>query len=348
LGLTHYRVAVFYLIGALLAGAAATVQRRRAGRPWSRVGLHALLLAALALVLVSPWLGDVAQKTLATARQVRASSDGSQYDYITLDFVLGYGLRKGVLIAGALAALWSLARARSRPLGALTVLWLAAMLVIANPSLSGVPSGFLTNGTVILALYLPASILIGLAVGDLFALTLRRVPSAGPKRRAVSALFGLLLIVASGAGAYQILETGRDDWYALVLEGDTAAMAWIEEHTPTDATFAVGSTFWLEGGATCQDGGLWLPYIARRATLMPPMIYISEGEPAYIEATNERLRALAEADSPEDLAQAMEAAGARYAYVGQRGSQPWQAHLEDARVFEAIYRGNGVRVYRVR
>jgi hypothetical protein len=157
----------------------------------------------------------------------------------------------------------------------------------------------------------------------------------------------LLLVALAGWGAYWLGRTGIDPWRYLVTPADVQAMAWVEANTPVDASFAVAGDMWLEAGVTGHDAGLWLPYVARRRTLVPPVIYISEGDPGYVAQTASGLAQVYEAASPEALADALHSLGADYVYRSVRTPQPWQAHLEDEAFFQRIYSAGGVRVYRV-
>ncbi|NLG28413.1 MAG: hypothetical protein GX557_10910, partial [Chloroflexi bacterium] len=218
--LTHYRIAIFYLAAALVALGAAWLRaaQRPAGRArplsWWQVLGRLAIIGALALLLALPWLPDLVAKTLDTAQQVLAASDGAQYDYITLALVLDYGLRPVLLIALGASVLWALLRARRRPLGLAIVVWLALIVFLANPRVSGLPSGFLTNGAVIMALYLPAALLIGQATSDLYGLLQGKL--RGRWRVALSAALVIALLALGGWGGYWLARTGIEPWYQLV------------------------------------------------------------------------------------------------------------------------------------
>ena len=136
-------------------------------------------------------------------------------------------------------------------------------------------------------------------------------------------------------------------WYALISPPDLEAMHWVQANTPADATFAVGGEFWLADSVSGYDAGLWLPYAAHRHTLLPPVIYISEGDPGYVMQTAAALAPIYEADGPSALQQALRDAGAGYVYQSNRSPQTWYQHLTDDALFERLYDQGGVRVYRV-
>ncbi|MCD6518446.1 MAG: hypothetical protein J7M05_00780 [Anaerolineae bacterium] len=345
--LTHYRVAIFYIVGVGIFGLSKVLRGRRTGQVLLCLGAIGLLV----LFWIGPWLFSLLRKTISVAQQVRRTvPKGQQYDYLTLEFVLGYGLRLPVLLLSGLAAIWLLARVTVRPLGGLILLWLAAMFFLANPVLSGIPSGFLPNGTVIVALYLPASLLVGLAVGDAWSLLDGKCRKNWPRWGAKLSLagFGLLVLVASILGTRGILAHGLEPWRYLVSSADLQAMRWIEKNVPQDALFAVTGEFWLPTAVAGADAGLWLPYIAHRQTLIPPMIYISEADEHFIEQVNRTVRGLLQADSAQALARALWQVGAGYIYLGRRSPENWHALLEDSRYFQCLYAIDDVRVYQLK
>jgi len=306
------------------------------------------------MVVVLPWLVPFLAKAIDLTRQFVASGGGTQYDYITLDLVLWAGLRRGMLAISGVAVAWALFRARRRPLGVLVLLWLGVTTFLANSSVSGLPHGFFTNGTVILALYLPASVLIGLAASDglaqLEALAARRGRAAATlgRGKVIGLAFGAVLLVLSVWGVGDKISSGIEPWRYLVSNDDLAAMKWIVENTPPDAVFGVGGEFWRPRSVTGNDAGYWLPYIARRRTILPPMVYPGEAEPGYVARVASVYEGLNDAESSEDLSAALAWAGAEYVYVGNRVKQPWEGLLADDGRFQEVYARDGVRVYRRR
>ena len=125
-------------------------------------------------------------------------------------------------------------------------------------------------------------------------------------------------------------------------------MRWIEKNVPQDALFAVTGEFWLPTAVAGADAGLWLPYIAHRQTLIPPMIYISEADEHFIEQVNRTVRGLLQADSAQALARALWQVGAGYIYLGRRSPENWHALLEDSRYFQCLYAIDDVRVYQLK
>jgi len=366
IGLTHYRVAVFYIAAAAIVVIAATVSRHHAAQEeatssactncdrepladsrWPAAPGHTLsrllLLGVIALVLVAPWLPSVLAKSAESA-QVVSARGGGQTDYFTLDFVLIMGLPRFFLGVSIAAGMWMLARARQCPLGALILAWLGLVVALANPEVSGIPAGFLENGSVIVALYLPACLLLGLAISDAAGLLKRRVRIP----RLADGVVALGLIAAAVSGMGDMLAWGFEPGRVFVTNSDLAALNWIRDHTPAEARFAVASNFWLPEGLEGVDAGLWIPYATGRQTTVPPMIYINEAPQDQIAAINALAQRMNDAASPGELASLLRANGVEYVYRGLREPPPWYVHLDAPQVFERIYDAEGVAIYRLR
>lgn len=132
----------------------------------------------------------------------------------------------------------------------------------------------LQNFAVVIAMYIPFSILCGWSAGWLLAWTARRY--ADPWARRIPKLAGalcLLAVLASLPRTRDIL----DEQYNMVTRPDRLAMDWIRENTPADARFFV-SGYRVYGGRTVvgADAGWWIPLLAHRANSMPPQYALLE------------------------------------------------------------------------
>jgi hypothetical protein len=155
----------------------------------------------------------------------------------------------------------------------------------------------------------------------------------------------LLLFLVSGLwGARARLRDVAIAQHALVTRPDLRAAAWILANTPQTARFLVNS--FLAYGDTLvagSDAGWWLPLIARRATILPPINYSSEQGPRadYLDWTNAVTIALQERglDDPQML-EMLKERGVTHVYVGQRQGQvgnPAPALLQPGPLSESPY-----------
>jgi hypothetical protein len=208
---------------------------------------------------------------------------------------------------------------------ALMGLWWFLNLLVTNPQWLRLPGeGVITNFTLFIASYIPASVFIGAGFGWLQLSTHKFLKSEKPPtRKLVYSLLLFLLIIGVGIwNARQRLGDIQVMSSALVTRPDIQAVKWIQKNTPQDARFLVNS-FFAYGGTLIagSDGGWWLPLLANRQTTLPPLTYGSEQGPRknYILWVNNLTSEIQNkgVTNPEVLALLRER-GVKYVYVGQR------------------------------
>jgi hypothetical protein len=190
--------------------------------------------------------------------------------------------------------------------------WWALVLLAANPKWVGLPGdGVLTDFTVLIAMYIPAALLIGSAVAG----WLREAPRWGALACAVIIALGLW-------GARNRLPEIRPDRYGLATWADIRAAAWITMHTPQEARFLVSSLFaYSDRLVAGSDGGWWLPLLARRAINLPPLNYALErgDQPDYRVWVNTLPSAIREKGVTDAVVlQLLAERQITYVYIGQK------------------------------
>ncbi|KAB8142113.1 hypothetical protein F8S13_16365 [Chloroflexia bacterium SDU3-3] len=323
LNLVHFRILVFAL--PLLAIIAAI---ELAGMPLApRAALAALVRAAgvalAALVLTAPWLWLLARRQLSTViAQPEAffSADASG----GINAGLMWAGQNRLLVALALlGALWGIATRRQAALA--VVLWVAALVLMANPQLlvsilpvAGIPllllgiqqrraalalaggalllcnpwllrlpsSWLITNDVVVISLFLPIGLCVGLLCDGLPA-ALARLPRARYAPQAA----GLALLALAIWGAW-----GQRDIInpttVLATQEDVDAIAWVGQHTPPDARFLIDAVPWLGIAQRGVDGGWWLLPLAGRWVSTPPVLF-TYGPQSEVDRAITHSRALA-------------------------------------------------------
>jgi hypothetical protein len=163
-------------------------------------------------------------------------------------------------------------------------IWCVLAFFSANPSLLHLPGeGAINNFAVFIAAYIPVSILVGGALGWLI--------DTKPLLQRNLALAGLTIAMAGLAmwGASQRLGEVHTAQGELATRSDLRAIDWIRQNTRADARFLVNS-FFAYGNTVIvgSDGGWWLPLLAQRQTMLPPLTYASEqgSRPDYREWVN--------------------------------------------------------------
>jgi len=342
LALTHYRVLAFYL-----AFGAAWLMVRLWTLPPSMRGFALARGAAaggMALLLLAPWLFRIGQgglpAFLAQALQGGGSPPLPGREAWTFYLpVWGWVLAVGALIGGAI---------RRPCLWALLLAWWGIAFLGSCPQLLGLPGGWVISAFAFgISLYLPAALLIGSALG-------MWMEGRWQGRRGWILVGGIMALGLGGAWAR--LREVQPQTYALLTRSDREAMEWIQAYLPEGTRFLINGFLAYEGqDAVGSDGGWWLPLLARRAALIPPLPYA-------IERTEDptlpvRLRAWIGALAARDLQVVRELIqhGWCYVYLGQRrgrvnapGPELWDPEFWEAKgVLREIYRHDRVRIFRL-
>ncbi|MEO8082268.1 MAG: DUF6541 family protein [Ardenticatenales bacterium] len=320
--LVHYRVMVFYAIGALvlcgwLAGAAWNPDNRMAVRAaFARLAATAVL----AVALVSPWLFF---HLLPGIRHLRAAAEGWYLGPSGIETVEAWQLTIDQnafwLGLAAVGVVWAMAlrRPAALALGA----WLALAVLAVSPPLVGLPrTWMLPPSALLISLFIPVAIGVALfvercaALGERYARGRGRVPWV--VALGAVAVLGVGVAFGDRPGVAARSAVVNPDT-VLLAPADIEAMAWVRVNTPGDARFLVGTQHWQFGTYRGIDGGYWLPLLAERQTNVPAALY-TYGDPAdvrTITALCERV-ALGDALSAGELTATMADAGADYVYIG--------------------------------
>jgi hypothetical protein len=105
----------------------------------------------------------------------------------------------------------------------------------------------------------------------------------------------------------------------LVAPADLEALGWVESNTSTEAVFAVNGWKWLGNAWAGSDGGAWLWLLAGRRSTLPPVDYLYQPDWARtINAFNEKLVTITDANAPETLALLREM-NVTHIFIGAKG-----------------------------
>lgn len=342
--LYHFRVAAFYLpvVALILVGVLWGAFRQGWGM-WALGGVA--LIAALGLLFVSPALWEalrvyVARSTAPIEPQYTADMD--TYFAFPLKAIPVLGPHPPLLWAAAVGSVPGLVRRKSMALLALG--WTALLMGLGYAYLFPWRVLHVTNlGAIVIMLYLPVAMLIGTGAQALADWLDARRPRWGTALALGLTLAGIFWLAGP---RLREIEVNRH----FVTPADEAAMAWIRDHTPPDALFAVNTYAWMRSVSHGIDGGYWIPYFTGRATTAGTML--SSLGPREHALRIVELSALAvQLDARPETAQALRDAGVSYVYLGARAfkaATAWDAAaLASNPALELVYNLNGVRIYRL-
>jgi hypothetical protein len=363
LSLIHFRILVFALAFMAVSGAIWAFQAgwmRLRSRFWYVTGA-----AALALALAAPWLWVIAVRTLlpAVARPQNLVAEAG-YNGLTAG-LLWAGHNRWLIALALAAALWGVLR-RSR-VAAEQVGWVAALALLANPALVGLPYTWLiTNDVVVISLFIPVGVLLGGGACVLMTWLESRLGTAGgttDKQTSTQADLarptspitlsrGLLVaqVMVIGAlalwGAWDMRSVINPDT-VLATQADVAAIAWADANTPADARFLVNAAPWLniQRGA---DGGWWLLPLAGRWVSVPPILYIY-GPPDYAREIGELNKSIVSfrQGQEQQIYDLIDRERISYIYLGARPGPLSAAVFANNGAYEKVYQRDGVTILAV-
>ena len=132
----------------------------------------------------------------------------------------------------------------------------------------------------------------------------------------------------------------------LATRDDMAAMEWIRDHIPSEATFLINVRHWQGSTYVGTDGGYWISLLTGRDTVLPPTIYIY-GSAEYVKGINDLAAAISAAESldAENIRQLLRDNGVTHVYVGARGGRITPQMLIDSVHYCAVYSNGAVWIF---
>ena len=315
--LIHFRVAVYVVPLLLIVIARAGWTAWRA-RDLSGLGRGVAVVVAVALLLILPALwptlkayADYVVGLQTPERRQAAEMMQSTYYPYTLEWINEAGLRYWLIALAAACTLIGLWRRNITTID--TTLWVAVLWAMGSAYLLGITWLQFTNMTAILiALYLPVGVLVGVAAQELVGL----VPEP---RRGLAQSVGLAALLLVGANSARARATEVLGRFQFVRAEDIPAMNWIVANTPADAAFAVNSLYFHPESLYGTDAGYWIPYFTGRRTTAGTMLF-SLGDAAFRESVAEDTRTVKSVERQEAGLDALRARGFSYIYVGKAGN----------------------------
>jgi hypothetical protein len=335
LALTHYRILIFAILLfpiLIVVG----MKRTRFRDPIIRTFLIGLVSAGLFL----PWFIRIFEGRILDNFVYQISTPASS----TPSFLSAYNsigdltqfLPIAVWLLMVLSILWAAWKKNTNSL--VIIVWWALIFLSANPQILGLPGvGAISIFAVVIAMYIPASLLIG-GLASTF-LTKKLI-----KRTSVMLVLGLIIL--SVWGGVQQIDRIDPIAHSLATRPDLNAAKWLEQNLPTSSRLLVNS-FFAYGGTVIvgSDGGWWLPLLADLNTTLPPLSYGVEGgiQPDYLSQVNLLASKIAaKGISNPEILEDLKNWGVTHIFVGQL-----QGRVKSSDQFRVIYNIDRVWVFEV-
>jgi hypothetical protein len=267
MSLGYYRMPYYYGVFVLIWLAGYVFRFRWDGKKWLVVMARLALVGGTAAALLWPWVSHVSGGKLARAVVHGTPTNQAPLRWVLAEYsgwlqLIGY-LPPWLLIVPVIVVIWSIVR-RQWPVTAVG-LWIVGLALLPAGRLIHLPGATNMNAfAILIALYIPAGVLIGWLFGEAISWLLGRHRTLG----FVGAL--LILVLALGLGINQQINI-VDSNYVMVTESDLTAMDWIRANVSEDARFLVSGFLIYNGRSVVgADAGWWIPLLTDRENTIPP------------------------------------------------------------------------------
>jgi hypothetical protein len=323
LGLTHYRVVVF-IFAFLLTYFILNLKSRSFPVLLKKI----VILSLGTFLLFLPWLINILSGELPQFLSSLISNSMKTPFRVNPAINLFMMLPPYIWITMFILVGWGLWR-RNKSLATVSIWWLTIFLM-ANPGIFGLPSFGLDDFTVLISFFIPASLIIGESCSILTSWLETKYIYwiRNPRFSKLSIEYSLSIILTISIIGVSLWEARQrlldiqPPLYALVTRPDLQAFQWIEANTDPNARFLVNSFLAYNNLAIVgSDGGWWLPLLAHRKTMLPPLNYGHEQGPTpdYQKWINSLVEAInLKGIGHPDVSQLLKERGIDYVYIGQR------------------------------
>jgi hypothetical protein len=345
--LVHFRVAIFYLPLILGVVFLTMWKTRLQWQVFVSTTARIVLMGFFSLLFIASPLLDlifsllVKQSEQATS-QMRGGDIATYYQF-SLDSLPLLVASPWLMMAALISLLIGLLMRNKIAL--VSLLWIVSLLLIGHVYLLPYPVLHLTNlGAVLIMLYIPMSLAIGAAAGEILYL----VKIEQQRRRVMWGVIGIVCLLGIWGGYQRVhaLETYR----YFVTPADVVAMDWIVENTPVDARFAINTHFWMSTAPHGTDGGYWIPYFTGRSTTAG-MMNSSSGPPEHWKSILAMSQAVSKLLADPTAVADLRSLDIGYIYIGTRGDFASAGlnveHLRQMEGLEQVYERDGVAIFKV-
>jgi len=267
--LLHFRVAMFMLPLTLTICIFELFITRRIKKTTTHKLVNIVIIGGLTLLIILPTLipglnAYIDKRAISPAEQeenIREPLEASSYYSIgEPDTIRISNNFSPVYYVGIVGLLLGMLRKDTRAVSLITAIWVIVLLLEAYAYKLDIPVLAFTNITaVLLALYLPLSIALGIFVDsidkDFITYSNKTIDN-----------YLLFLIVLLGFAASFSRVNQFERWRAFMTDEDVKAMEWVKNNTPKDALFAVNTAFLNPWAPYGTDAGYWLPFYGQRPT----------------------------------------------------------------------------------
>lgn len=336
IGLSHYRVVTMAIIGAITIFCIDGLRNSKR-ISWNKVLVRGGILIGTTLLFVAPWLLHIWLSDQTGYEIITNPMDPKYYTWKRLgEIVLNYPTNIPLLSLLAICMIIGWIK-KSKVVITFTI-WFILLLLPSRYA-------FIIDATSVrISLFIPLAVIIGTISPSIPALFIR---SCNDVHRVYKTIMPIFLAVLYIGGAITAIFTPLiHDGY--LRKNDLKAMEFIKEYIPTDAYFMVNlyrfpfSDILMVG----SDAGYWIPLLANRKAVAPPMIFTFErvSDPGYADNLRQLEGLNGDLVSDESL-NILRKEGITHIYTGVRGGPINPEKLLLSSDYRLIYQDDGVFIF---
>lgn len=261
--LLHFRVAVFYFLFLAIIVVVEFIRSYKAKKIFSYL-INLAKITSFSIIFISPSIFQAFVKYLEIKMvdvNQSISADATYYHF-PLSSYFSLGLPVWLFIITIIMLVLGLIR--KNELITKIFFWVICLFGLGYLYLLNIPFLMVTNlGAILIMLYIPSSLIIGLGYEELKQLA----PSLFKKDR----LFNGFLIAGLFFGYVRVFDIDESRFF--ISSEDIEAMSWIKQNLPEDAKFGINTVFWLSNHPHGIDSGYWIPYFTDRKINTGSMLF---------------------------------------------------------------------------
>lgn len=338
LGLSHYRVVTMAIVGAITVFVVLELPNFKSFA-WKKALYRGGILVGTTLFLAAPWLIHIWSTNQIGYEIISTPFDPSYFTWKRLgDYVFDYSTN--IPLVSLLAICMLIGWIKKNPIVIAFTLWFVLLLIPSRHAL------IIDATSVGISLFVPLAVIVGTII-PLTPYLFKRMSTIHAKWVQIIMVVFSVLLYAGGVLTAILTPVIID---RTLEKSDLKAMEFIQESIPTDAYFMVNlyrfsfSDILMLG----SDGGYWIPLLAERKAIAPPMIFTFErvSDPGY--ADKLRLFESLKGDFVSDSGlKILRNEGITHVYIGARGGPINPADLMSSPDFQLIYQDGAVYIFKL-
>lgn len=336
--LLHFRVAIFYLSGLLIIIIYELFKNRKSNHE-KRILLFTGLMGLISLVLIIPTILPaikIFMEKAFSSREMISNSLADMTAYKTpFAAIFTIGVRKWLFFLTIILMVFSIIKKNVVVIGIL--IWVLLLYGLGYIYLLKIPEIIFTNiGAVLIMLYIPMSLIIGLSYSEVEKL----IPYSNTR----IFLFSSIIIVGVFFGYIRTKDLDESRFF--LTEKDIQAMSWIISNVPENSIFGIKTYYWLSDFPHGIDAGFWIPFFTGRRTNTGSMLF-NLGSQEYVGEIlkkSELINALESNVFGPDIFNELCKEGIQYLYV--KGTVPnFSEQLNFLNYTKMVYENIPVKIY---